>query len=550
MSGDGLFTHGVASFDPTVDSVLLWTRVVGAERVRWHVAPATDVAASASGEAEVLAEGDGCVTVEVGGLVPGTAYRYWFDVEGRRSPVGLTRTVPARGRDPFRIAVVCCADYSRGHFAVYRAVARADVDLVLHVGDYIYESPGRGDVRPTEPEGTLVTLAEYRARHAQSRSDPDLRALHQRHPMVAVWDDHDIADNAWRHGAKEHDPGEHGPWEDRLAAATGAWHEWLPSRRRDPDDPLAIWRSFPIGDLAELVLLDTRVAGRDEHADHGSGPPYDDPGRSLLGEEQRAWAFERVRDTTRPWSLIVSAVVVNRMRLPVPGGDVLSDAAPSGYAIIDGQAMCTDEWDGYPAERERFAAALAERGSGAVLLSGDVHSAWAFEGPCDDDGEPVAVEFVAPCVTSLPMAGHLPGGWNALADRLAEQLPEARWFDLEQRGFVLLEVGADSVRADWFAVDPEDAEAATEPIGACVHSLGSPGRLSLVEPRDAVWVADRSGPPAEPSMGGPDGSGAATPDVPGRPLEVYEASGPVARVRRGVAAAAVWVAAKVRRNGG
>jgi alkaline phosphatase D len=549
MPGDGPFTHGVASFDPTPDSVLLWTRVADAERVRWHVAPATDVAASASGEADVPAGAGGCVAVEVGGLVPGTSYRYWFDVDGRRSPVGLTRTLPAWGREPFRVAVVCCADYSRGHFAAYRAVARADVDLVLHVGDYIYESAGRGEVRRTEPEGTLATLTGYRARHAQSRSDPDLRALHQRHPMVAVWDDHDIADNAWRHGAKGHDPDEHGPWEDRLAAATGAWHEWLPSRRRDP---LAIWRSFPIGDLAELVLLDTRIAGRDEHADHGNSAAHGDPDRSLLGDEQRAWAHERVRDTTRPWSLVVSSVVVNRMRLPVPGGELLSDAAPSGYAIVDGEAMCTDEWDGYPAERDRFASALAERGSGAVLLAGDVHSAWAFEGPCTDDGTPVAVELVAPCVTALPMAGHLPGGWTALADQLAERLPEARWFDLERRGFLLLEVGADAVRADWFAVDPEDASAVAEPLASCVHELASPGRLSLVEPRDVVWLEDRSGPPPEPAPAEPQGGGATGlgPDVPGRPAEVYESSGLVAGLRRGVASAARWVAAKVRRDGG
>lgn len=549
MSGDGPFTHGVASFDPTPDSVLLWTRVAGAERVRWHVAPATDVAASAGGEAVVPAEADGCVTVEVEGLVPGTSYRYWFEAEGRRSPVGLTRTLPAWGRDPFRIAVVCCADYSRGHFGVYRAVAGADVDLVLHVGDYIYESRGRGEVRPTEPEGTLTTLADYRARHAQARSDPDLRALHQRHPVVAVWDDHDIADNAWRNGAKGHDPAEHGPWQDRLAAATGAWHEWLPTRRRDPTDPLTIWRSLTVGDLAELVLLDTRIAGRDEHADRDGSPAIGDPDRSLLGDDQRSWAHERVRDTTRPWCLLVSAVVVNRMRLPVPGGDVLGDAAPSGYAIIDGEAMCTDEWDGYPAERDRLTGALADRGSGAVLLAGDVHSAWAFEGPRGPDGSPVAVEFVAPCVTSLPMAGHLPPGWSVLADELAEHLPGARWFDLERHGFVLLEVAADQIRADWFAVDPEDPEARAEPMASWVHELGSPGHLTPTETRDSAWLVDRSGPPAEPEPG-PD-PGASPPDapadIPPRPDEVLEPSGIGARLRRALAAVAGRLTGKSRR---
>jgi alkaline phosphatase D len=482
MADDGPFTHGVGSFDPTDRSVLLWTRAAGTRRLGWRVSAGADDAHVAAGEVEVADDADGCVSVEVAGLDPGTTYRYWFEADGRRSPVGLSRTLPASGPDHFRIAVVCCADYSQGHFAVYRAVADADIDLVLHVGDYIYESAGRGDVREVEPDRTLASLEDYRARYSQTRSDPDLRALHERHPVVAVWDDHDIADNAWRQGAKEHDPHEHGPWDERLGAATRAWLEWLPVRLRDPDDRLAIWRSLSVGDLAELVLVDTRIAGRDEHPDDEGSRPIGDPERSLLGDAQRAWAHERVRDTTRPWCVFVTSVVLNRMRLPVPGGELLSDAAPSGYAIIDGEAMCTDEWDGYPAERDRLVAAFAERGRGAVVASGDVHSAWAFEGPCTGEGNPVAVEFVAPCVTSTPMAGHLPAGWTTLADRLAEQLPEARWFDLEHHGFLVLDIRPDRVRGDWFTVDPQDSEARAEHAAAWVHRLDNPGRLEDAGP--------------------------------------------------------------------
>jgi alkaline phosphatase D len=499
MSTPDPFTHGVGSFDPTDSSVLLWTRAPGARRIRWHVAPATDVAPAATGDVDVPESADGCVTVEVADLVPGTAYRYWFELDGRRSPVGRTRTLPASGRDPFRIGVVCCADVSRGHFAVYRAVAEADVHLVLHVGDYIYETARSGDVRRAEPDRTLATLGDYRARYAQARADPDLQALHQRHAMVAIWDDHDIADNAWRHGAKGHDADEHGPWEDRLAAAARAWHEWLPARLRDPGEPLAIWRSLTVGDLAELVLLDTRIAGRDEHADGDGSPAIGEPNRSLLGDAQRAWMHERVRDTTRPWCLLVSSVVLNRMRLPMPGGDLLDDAAPSGYAIIDGEALCTDEWDGYPAERDKLVAALADRGQGAVVVSGDVHSSWAFEGPCTRDRRPVAVELVAPCVSSTTMAGYLPPGWRALADELAERLPEARWFELEHHGFVVLDIGPDCVRASWHTVDPEDPEARAEPAAAWVHRLDRPGRLDPAEPEgsDATAASSRHDRPAE-----------------------------------------------------
>jgi alkaline phosphatase D len=496
MAAHDLFTHGVGSFDPTDSSVLLWTRVVGTARVGWRVASETDGVPVAAGDVEVPEGADGCVAVEVADLDPATTYRYWFEVDDQRSPVGRTRTLPASGQDPFRIAVVCCADYSQGHFAAYRAVAEADVDLVLHVGDYIYETAGHGDIRDVQPDRTLVTLDDYRARHAQTRSDPNLRALHERHPMVAIWDDHDIADNAWRHGAKGHDP-EHGPWEERLAVATRAWLEWLPVRRRDPGEPLAIWRSLEVGDLAELVMVDTRIAGRDEHPDHEGTRPIGDPERSLLGDAQRAWAHERVRDAARPWCLFVTAVVLNRMRLPVPGGELLSDAAPSGYDIIDGEAMCTDEWDGYPAEREKLVAAFADRGRGAVVLAGDIHSSWAFEGPCVGDGTPVAVELVAPCVSSTPMAGHLPPGWQALADKLAEMVPQARWFDLEHHGFLVLDIRADQLRGDWFTVHPEDPEARAERAAAWLHRLDNPGRLDPAGPMGQPAPAVRGRPTAE-----------------------------------------------------
>ena len=533
----GPFTHGVASFDPTAASVVLWARVApgpGAPTsVRWCVAPATDVAPTASGEVAVPDGTDGCVAVVVEGLLPATTYRYWFEAGGSRSPVGRTRTLPASGTETFRIAMVCCADYSQGYFGVYRAVADATVDLVLHVGDYIYESPGRGDARPAEPDKTLATVEDYRTRFAQTRADPDLLALHQRHPVMAVWDDHDIADNAWRHGAKAHDDASEGPWEDRLAASARAWHEWVPSQRPGlarvaadgpvaPDDPLAIWRSFPVGDLAEIVLLDTRIDGRDEHADQEGSPGLDAAERAMLGDDQRRWAHERVRDTSRPWSLVVTAVVLNRMQLPIPVGETVNELMPSGYAIVDDAAICTDEWDGYPAERARLVAALGDRrraGAGTVVLSGDVHSAWAFEGPRDDYGEPVAVEFVAPCVTSTPMGAQLPRGWRKLAGELAGELAEARWFELEQRGFVILDVDAERVRADWYTVDIGERHARPEPAASWVTRLDTPGRL------EEVQVVGRPDAPEAPAPAPTD----APVHVPGRPADVR----PPSRRRRG-----------------
>lgn len=484
------FAHGVASFDPTADSVLLWTRAPGVGRLSWSVTPEGGAEPAAHGEIAVSAADDHCVTVTVDGLAPATSYTYEFAAGPTRSPVGRTRTLPAEGTEPLRLAVVSCGDFSRGHYVAYRAVAEADVDLVLHVGDYIYETRGKGDVREALPDHEVVTLDDYRTRYSQARADADLIALHQRHPMITIWDDHDIADNAWRHGAKHHDPNEHGPWEDRLHAAVTAHHEWLPARLRDPRDPLAVYRSFAIGDLAEMVILDTRIVGRDQQADDEPSLPYDDPRRSMLGDAQRAWAHERVRDTTRPWCLLVTQVVLNRMALPVEKGAKLGELAPSGYAVIGGDVMCTDEWDGYPAERDALVQVIAERGPGVVALSGDVHSAWAFEGPCRD-ALPVAVEFVAPCVTATPMGRQLPRGWRKLLGPLAERLPEAVWFELEHHGFLVVELDREEARAHWFTVDASDPDARAVYAAGWRHRRDSPGRLEPLDPPESVLAEAR-----------------------------------------------------------
>jgi alkaline phosphatase D len=488
------FAHGVASFDPTADSVVLWTRAPGVGRLTWWIAPAEDAEPVASGEVAVSAAADHCVSVAVDGLEPATSYVYGFAAGPTRSPTGRTRTLPAAGTEPLRMAVVSCGDFSRGHYTAYRAVADAEVDLVLHVGDYIYETRGKGSVREALPDHEVLTLDDYRVRYAQARGDTDLMALHQRHPMITIWDDHDIADNAWRNGAKHHDPNEHGPWEDRLQAAVTAHHEWLPTRLRDPEEPLAVYRSFAIGDLAELVVLDTRIIGRDQQPDDEPSLPFDDPRRSMLGDAQRAWAHERVRDASRPWCLLVTQVVLNRMALPVEKGAQLGELAPSGYGVIGGEAMCTDEWDGYPAERDALVRVIAERGPGVVVLSGDVHSAWAFEGPCRD-GDPVAVEFVAPCVTATPMARQLPRGWRKLLDKLAERLPEARWFELEHHGFLVVELDEDEARAHWYTVDTEDPDARPEFAAAWRHRRDHPGRLDPLDPADPL--APLSAPPGD-----------------------------------------------------
>jgi alkaline phosphatase D len=474
------FTHGVASFDPLADRVLLWTRVDPASvprggteaRLGWHVALEPGGEPLREGTVAVPADTEGCVVADVDGLAPATTYHYWFDLGGTVSPIGRTRTLPEGPTEWFRMALVCCADRSMGPLDAYRAIAEDEVDVVVHVGDYLYES-AKGPY-PVEPRATCVTLADYRRRHAHTRLDRDLQAMHLRHPVVFVWDDHDVADNAWRHGAKEHDPDEHGPWEERLGAATRARDEWLPARLRDPGDRLAMWRSFAVGDLAELVVLDTRIPGRDLQSGDEGAKALDDPTRRLLEPAQRRWAHERVRDRTRPWCLLISQVPVADLELPVPAGSLVDDVLPSGYRVIDGEAICTDLWEGYPVERRELARAIAGRGEGVVILSGDVHSNWVTTFT-DDDGRGLAGELVVTSVSSTPLGDQLPPGWRTEAEKVAGHVPGLTWQDIEHHGYLHLDVRPEAVRGDYLAIEPSSGTALPE--------------------RLASWAMDRSMPP-------------------------------------------------------
>jgi alkaline phosphatase D len=508
----GSFPHAVASFEPTTTSVLLWTRLARGTEVDWTIARDPGLAdAVASGTATTSAERDHTVVVDVGGLEPATSYWYCFTAAGERSPVGRTRTLPGDGADRFRIATVCCARYSVAPLGVYRAVAEREVDLVLHLGDYIYEDDGSHGGREHDPPRVATTLDDYRRRIAQIRADPDTRALHLRHPMVTIWDDHDLADNAWATGAKAHDPEEHGPWEARAAAAAQARQEWLPGRLQDPSDPLTTWRSMLVGDLAELLLLDTRLQGRDRQAGDDESPDLDDPHRSLLGDRQRTWLAERLADTSRPWAVVASGVVVNELEISWPPPFRWVNALlPNGYAILDGRVLHDDQWDGYPAERARLAGWLRARGEAGgrtVLLSGDVHSSWALEGPSDADREPVAVEVTTPAVSSAAMGrAHLPGMWRLL-DRAANDLAHVRWADVTERGYCVTEIDRDAVSATWWFVHPYDENPSDRALAAACFRTDRhewPPRWHSVEP--ATHDPDRPGLP-DPLPGRPDDLG-------------------------------------------
>lgn len=467
----GPFEWGVASFDPTTSGVLLWTRVAPgtASTLRWVVATGPDLEDVArSGTVGVDQASDHCARIAVDGLPAGRTWWYRFEtLDGQPSPIGRTRTL-APDATRLRLGVVSCSRFATAGFAAYRALADREVDLVVHLGDYIYED-GTSDARAHEPAHPLTTLADYRARYAQHRRDPDLQAMHARHPMVAVWDDHDIAGNAWRDGAPSHDDGRDGPWLDRLLAAGQAHEEWLPGRTaRGADGRLKAWRHLSLGRIAELVVLDTRAWGRDRQpstaAELGGPPDGASAGevRRLLGADQAAFAAERLERPDRPpWVLLANQVMLHPLDVPVPGESFVDDVEAAGFLVRGDRAVNPDQWDGYPQAREELLGAIGARG-GVVVLTGDVHSSWAWEGA--GDARDALVELVAPSVSSAPLADRLPvpaalveGGLRSLYEDLAH-------VDLTSRGYLLVDLDPDRVQAEWWYVDPDDV--ATHRFGA------------------------------------------------------------------------------------
>jgi alkaline phosphatase D len=409
--GPNPFVLGVASGDPDTTSVVLWTRLVadgldGDVDVRWQVLDGDAVVAD--GEATAEARWGHSVHVVADGLEAGTAYTYRFTARGHDSPTGSTLTAPADDdRARLSLAVASCQRYDDGHWAAHRDIAEADVDLVVFLGDYIYESQQRQQpVRPLpfHPE-PAVDLAGYRARYEAARLDADLRAAHAAHPWAVTWDDHEVEND--HAGGAGVDP-------DRRAAAYQAWWEHMPVRFPPPEgEALAIHRSLRWGSLAELLLLDTRQhrvapACGSGIVDTNACAEIADADRTMLGPEQEAWLLDRLgAGADVAWKVLAQSVVFAPIQV---AGQVNGDA-----------------WDGYPAARDRVAAAFA--GHDALVLTGDIHVQMAVDvlGP---DGAVVAAELVAPSISSRV------GDAGAILEVLPSVAPHVRHANGDRRGWL------------------------------------------------------------------------------------------------------------------
>ena len=482
---EGTFGHGVASGDPLADRVVLWTRVTqgdaGPIEVGWQVArDALFAGVVASGIASTSAARDYTVKVDAGGLQPGTSYHYRFRFRDELSPIGRTKTLPAGAVDQVRLAVLSCAAYPVGQFHAYAdAARRGDIDVAVLLGDYIYESDlsAGGEFasrllgRNWEPDHELITLEDYRRRYSFYRGDSDLRSLHAAMPMIAVWDDHDLMNGIWRDGASAYAAGA-GGFGARRAAAMQAFQEWLPIRVPDPANPAKIYRRFDFGNLATLHMLDARALGRDEpatRADHLSGATASLT-RQMLGAEQSAWLEGGLQTSDATWQLLGSQVWMARMHLPLSVLDNFSEESISDFLSAQSTAPAlrsdaqralvdqprapfkSDTWDGYPAARAALLASVRRLDKNLVVLAADSHNAWASDLK-DASGAAVGVEFATPSVTSGGLELQYPRiGPQFLADALVQMVPDLRYAQTSDRGYLLVTLSPTQAQADWVFV--------------------------------------------------------------------------------------------------
>ena len=493
----GMFTHGVASGDPLPDGVIIWTRFIGAGgRIGWEVSEDESFATiTQRGEASASPVDDFCVKIDVRGLAPGRRYFYRFLSASDPSPVGRTRTAPAQGGDSLSIALFSCSNFGFGYFHAYgHAAAREDIDLAVHTGDYIYEYgrttyPSEADTVPgriIDPSTEIVRLNDYYQRYATYHADPDLLALRQAKPMAVVWDDHEITNDTWRAGAQNHNVEFEGAWIDRVAAASKAYFDWMPIRR-PAQRGARIYRSLDWGDLARIVLLDTRHIGRDEQINYRSAllprlaeagadaaaivadfrrTLLDDPNRTLLGGDQERWLTEALAQSKgrgQTWQIIAQQVVMGE-QMYAPGATRLlpEDASGSTRQWIAGGERLTemglpwnmDSWGGYPAARARLLEACVANANNTVVLAGDSHNCWLNNIAAPGGGRNAAIEFAGGSVTSPGFERSLSNAQPGERESLMRNAnPNLAWCDLTKRGYGAMRFTPTACESEWVAFE-------------------------------------------------------------------------------------------------
>ncbi|WP_372844114.1 alkaline phosphatase [Psychrobacter sp.] len=453
--GASPFIHGIASGDPLQDRVILWTRVTNDGSITATSIPVGYKVATDPELKNIVVEGralatlaaDFTVKVDPNSLQPNTTYYYGFEALGYLSPIGRTRTIPhpdlpASEVDRVRLAVVSCSNYGFGYFNGYANIAKqADISAVLHLGDYIYEyaegfyrDPSLTAERPLEPKNEIISLEDYRRRYACYRTDIDLQECHRQHPFIVVWDDHEIADNSWKSGARFHNDSK-GSFIERKMSAVRAYHEWMPIRddkSNELDSQLRIYRRFEFGKLFDLNMLDTRIFGREKLDAAASN----EPARQLLGFEQENWLYLNMLQGKRrraTWQILGQQVIL----APFKGSSATNSS---------------DIWNGYASARSRLLDFIENNKiDNTVVLTGDYHASFAFDickNPFDassynpNTGEgSIAVEFVCPALTSLAFPEKNAG---------PEANPHQKFNNQTDHGYMLLDINEQAFQCEWY----------------------------------------------------------------------------------------------------
>ena len=510
------FLHGVASGDPLQTQVIIWTRVTPSDssarlEVLWEVAKDADFKhITAIGKVLTTAAQDFTVKVDVMGLAAGQVYFYRFKSASKYSITGQTKTLATQVQS-VQFAVCSCSNYPAGYFHVYKEMAKQDVDVVIHLGDYIYEygmggyatedAVAMGRALADDNNAEIIRLDGYRKRYALYRLDADLQAAHQRHPFIVIWDDHELANDTWEKGAENHQSDTEGDFLERKLAALAAYFEWMPIRPID-DQHIKIYRQFDFGTLVQLTMLDTRIIARNvqlDYANYMTATGLDiakfqadliNPARTLMGVEQRNWLLQKLQQSTATWNVLGQQILMSKMFVPAellmslaeitagnPSPETLSKITTQITELLEIKARMDagdptvspeekarlavtapynlDAWDGYFAEREILYGTLAQLKKKVVVLAGDTHNAWASD-LSSKDGVLVGVELATSSVSSPGLEKYLSipmQQLQAFEFAFTSLIEELNYCNLNQRGYLKVRFTAEQVQADWIFVD-------------------------------------------------------------------------------------------------
>ena len=465
-----LFNHGVASGDPLEDRVILWTRVTPQkpgpiETVleisenenfskivflkKLHTSSLSDYTIKYDFLAKKYCDSD-------------KWFFYRFRAGNTISEIGKSKTF-SENTSTAKIGIFSCSNYPAGYFNAYQAAAKKnDLDLWLHLGDYLYEYPMGGYAtdnaeklgRVPKPLHEMISLSDYRQRHAQYKLDEGSKALHKNAPLIAVWDDHEFSNDAWKRGAENHsEDGSEGDFYARRSSAIKAYYEWMPIREQQ--NKRRIFREFKIGKLIHLLMLDTRQYGRDRQiqpkeyltkSGFNQAKFYNDlnaENRDLLGSEQLAWIKNSVLKTDAVWTIFGQQILMAKLKFPdlskmIASGEIPSFLKPYLKFLGLGIPSNLDAWDGYPAERNKLYKLMNGANKKFISLAGDTHNSWVSELE-DLSGKKVGVELGAPSVTSPGITDILSLDKAKFVNSIVKINKELQWMDPSNRGYLSLD---------------------------------------------------------------------------------------------------------------